>query len=66
MTAAPVGVDRVVERKRIAGDVIDDRSRLDLDELDAAERGSVESAATELEELVGAHLWSIANVCSIV
>src|SRR5665809_66388 len=34
MAASPVGIDRVVERKAISGDVIDDRLGFDLDEGD--------------------------------
>ena len=55
MTAPPVRIDRPLERQVVAGDVIDYRFRLDLDELDAAKRGRVEGPPTKLEELVPTH-----------
>ena len=64
MRTPPVHVDRPLEGQVITGDVVDDRLRLDLDELDALEMGRVEGAPTKLEELLSAHPGSIANVRS--
>jgi hypothetical protein len=42
--------------------VVDDRLRLDFDELDSPERRSVEGAPTELEELIASHGGSIEHM----
>jgi hypothetical protein len=55
MRAPPIRVDGPVEGEEVAGDVVDDRLRLDLDELDAAKLRRVEGASTKLEETVALH-----------
>jgi hypothetical protein len=59
VTATSVGVDRPVEWQVVAGDVVDDRLRLDLDEFDPAEVRGIEGPTTELEELAVLHPGSV-------
>src|SRR3990170_4875126 len=61
VTATSVGVDRPVEWEVVAGDVVDDRLGLDLDEFDPAEVRGVEDPPTQLEEPAVLHPRSIAN-----
>ena len=55
MAASAIWIDRPVERQVVAGDVIDDRLRFDLDELDAAELGCVEGPSADLEQGLALH-----------
>src|SRR6185436_9486753 len=55
--AAPVRVDRPVEREVAARHAIDDGLRLDLDALDPPELRGVERPPGELEELLFGHGW---------
>jgi hypothetical protein len=62
MGASPVRIDRPLERQELAGDVVDDRLRLDLDELDAPKLRRVEGPPGHLEELVPLHRPSIEHL----
>ena len=62
MAASPVGVDRVVERQVVAGDVVDDRLGLDLDELDAPEVRGIEGASPQFEKAISCHPATIEHM----
>jgi hypothetical protein len=55
VAASAVRIDCPVERQVVAGDLVDDRLRFRLDELDAAEVRRVEGAAAKLEERLVLH-----------
>src|SRR5216110_2022578 len=50
MTASSIRIDRPVEREELPGNVVDDRFRFYLDELDTLELRGVEGPPADLEQ----------------